>query len=65
MRLRTTGLQLGYLKEHGKHIGEGEADMGPYREFKDECRKKNLALFYENCKLYMTGKKPIYIPYKD
>ena len=65
MRVRTTGLQLGYIKEHGTHIGEGEADIGTYREFKDECRKKNLALFYQNCRDYMSGKKPIYIPFKE
>lgn len=65
MRVRATGLQLGYIKEHGQHIGEGENDVGEYREFKDECRKKNLALFYQNCRDYMSGKKPIYIPFKE
>ncbi len=65
MRIRTTGLQLGYIKEHGQHIGEGDNDIGEYREFKDECRKKNLALFYDNCRKYMNGQKPIYIPFKE
>lgn len=64
-RARVLGLKLGYLKEHGKHIGEGEHDQGEYREFKDECRKQNLALFHKNCRMYSTKQKPIYIPYSE
>jgi glycosyltransferase involved in cell wall biosynthesis len=64
-RVRTLGLKLGYLKEHGQHIGEGENDVGEYREFKDECRKKNLELFYKNCRMYMSKQKPIYINYEE
>jgi len=64
MRMRIAGFKLGYLLEHGTHLGEGEADIGEYREFKDECRRNNLALFHQNCKDYSSGKKSIYLPYK-
>jgi glycosyltransferase involved in cell wall biosynthesis len=62
-RARFAGFKLGYLLEHGTHLGEGENDTGPYREFKDECRKKNLAKFQEDCRLYAAGKKNIRLPY--
>lgn len=65
MRIRVLGLQLGYIKEMGKHIGEGENDVGEYREFKNKHHKENLQKFYENTRLYMAKKKSIYIPYKD
>lgn len=65
MRARIAGFKLGYLIEHGVHLGEGEVDKGEYREFKDECRRNNLALFHQNCRDYSSGKKSIYLPYKD
>lgn len=65
MRARVVGYQLGYIKESGKHLGEGENDVGEYREFKTESHRRNLAKFNENCRLYATGKKPIYIPFKQ
>jgi GT2 family glycosyltransferase len=65
MRARVLGYQLGYIKEMGKHIGEGENDVGEYREFKNKHHKENLQKFYENTRLYMAKQKSIYIPYKD
>jgi glycosyltransferase involved in cell wall biosynthesis len=65
MRARVIGYNLGYLKENGTHLGEGEFDKGEYREFKTESHNKNLKTFQENCRLYFQGKKPVYIPYKD
>lgn len=65
MRAHFAGFKLGYLKNKGKHIGEGEYDTGEYRKFKDDCRRKNLNLFYKNCALYAQGKKPLYISYKE
>lgn len=65
MRIRTVGLKLGYLKENGRHVGEGERDVGAYREFKTASHKNNLAKFNHNCRAYMSRQKPIYIPFKD
>ncbi len=65
MRARSVGYQLGYINEMGQHIGEGEFDVGEYREFKNEYHAKNLPKFHENARLYMTKKKSVYIPYKD
>ncbi len=64
MRVRVLGLKLGYLKENGKHIGEGENDIGPYREWKTACHKGNLKQFNENCAAYVSGRKQLYIPFK-
>lgn len=64
-RIRVLGLKLGYINNKGNHIGVGEVDSGEYREFKDNCRKKNLNKFYENCRLYSLKKKPLYIKYTD
>lgn len=64
MRVRVLGLKLGYLKEPGKHIGEGAQDTGSYREFKTASHKANLQLFNSNCGAYVSGKKNIYIPFK-
>ena len=64
MRIRCLGLKLGYIKENGTHLGEGEYDTGSYREFKTKAHSYNLKLFNENCRLYASGKKPIYTEYK-
>ncbi|HLG27608.1 MAG TPA: glycosyltransferase [Paenisporosarcina sp.] len=64
MRVRVLGLKLGYLKEAGKHVGEGENDIGEYRDFKTASHKANLKKFNENCSSYISGKKSIYIPFK-
>lgn len=64
MRARVVGYQLGYIKESGKHLGEGEHDVGEYREFKTVAHQKNLAKFNENCRLYCTRQKSLYIPFK-
>ena len=65
MRTRIVGFKLGYIKEMGKHIGEGELDVGPYREFKTASHAKNLAKFNENCRKYSRKEKPIYIPFNE
>lgn len=65
MRARVVGFELGYHKENGRHLGEGANDVGPYRDFKTTSHQQNLAKFNENCRLYVTGKKPIYISFKQ
>lgn len=64
-RIRSAQMKLGYLLEKGIHLGEGDNDTGDYREFKDECRRKNLKKFHENCSLYAQGKKTLYISFKE
>ena len=64
MRARVVGYELGYIKQMGKHLGEGAQDTGEYREFKTESHRRNLAKFNENCRAYANHKKPIYIPFK-
>lgn len=63
MRVRVAGFKLGYLKEPGRHLGEGEADVGPYRAFKTKEHDGNVSTFQKNCSLYWNKRKPIYIPY--
>lgn len=63
MRVRVAGFKLGYLLENGKHVGEGENDVGEYREFKTACHNKNLAKFRQNCSDYVSGKKSLYIKF--
>lgn len=62
-RARLAGYNLGYIMKPGKHLGIAELDTGEYRDFKDECRKKNVAQFQKDCYDYTSGRKPIYIPY--
>lgn len=63
MRARVVGFKLGYIKENGRHLGEGEADIGPYREFKTASHAKNLAKFNENCRAYVNRTKSLYIDF--
>ena len=65
MRARVVGYELGYIKENGKHLGEGANDVGEYRQFKTDSHKNNLSKFNENCRAYATGKKPIHISFKS
>ncbi len=65
MRARVVGYQMGYIERMGTHFGEGENDVGPYREYKTACHKNNLAKFNANCRAYAQRTKPIYIPYKE
>lgn len=65
MRTRVVGLRLGYIKELGKHIGEGELDVGEYREFKTASHTKNLPKFNENCRAYANRQKALYIDFSD
>ncbi len=64
-RARMVGYEIGYLTRPGTHLGEGENDIGPYREFKNEQHAKNLNNFYNNCSLYYKGQKSYFIPFKD
>lgn len=64
-RARQVGWEMGYIKGMGIHFGEGELDMGEYREFKDMCRKNNILKFRQNCAGYSNGKKPLYIPFTE
>lgn len=64
-RIIFAGLKIGYIKTHGIHLGEGDFDVGDYREFKNQKHKENLPKYYENYNLYASGKKSLYIPYKD
>ena len=63
-RAQAIGLKLGYLKENGVHLGEGDADQGEYREFKTESHKRNLQKFNENARDYFQRRKSLYIPCK-
>lgn len=62
-RARMAKWEMGYLQTNGNHFGEGELDVGPYREFKTQQHKDNLVKFQKNCYAYMGRVKPIYIPY--
>lgn len=64
-RIIFAGLKLGYIKTHGVHIGEGINDRGSYRDFKDQKHKENLPKYYENYNSYASGKKSLYIPFKE
>lgn len=64
MRARVLGMRMGYLKENGRHIGEGDNDIGEYRRFKTESHKNNLKRFNENCRAYLNGKKSLFIGYE-
>jgi GT2 family glycosyltransferase len=64
-RARTLGYNMAYLQENGVHFGEGDLDVGEYREFKTQQSKDNLANFQKNCYDYMSKVKPIYIPFDE
>ncbi len=64
MRARAIGLKLGYLKENGVHLGEGERDIGEYREFKTKAHQNNLLKFNQNARAYFSKQKQFYIPFK-
>lgn len=63
-RVRVLGLKMGYIKEMGTHLGEGENDTGEYRKFKTEQHKNNLRKFNENCAAYFSKRKNLYISFK-
>lgn len=63
-RARQAGYEMGYMVKTGKHLGEGDADQGPYREFKTKAHAKNLDQFRKNCADYVRRKKPLYITFK-
>jgi GT2 family glycosyltransferase len=64
MRARAIGFKLGYLKENGIHLGEGEQDVGEYREFKTNCHNNNLEKFHKNARSYFNNKKSFHIGFK-
>lgn len=61
-RIRVCKLKLGYLPTNGQHLGEGEYDIGPYREFKTKSHQDNLIKFNQNCRDYYQGRKSIFLP---
>jgi GT2 family glycosyltransferase len=63
-RARLLGWEMAYLPEMGIHFGQGELDVGPYREFKTDCHKNNLAKFRENCAAYVQKRKSLFIPFE-
>lgn len=65
MRVRVLGLKLGYIREMGRHLGEGDKDQGEYREFKNEWHGRNLPKFHKNARDYMRRAKSYYISFKD
>lgn len=62
-RARCKGWEMGYIKEMGNHLGQGELDTGEYRQYKDDCRAVNIPQFRKNCGLYASGQKPCFIPF--
>lgn len=64
-RIIFAGLKIGYVKTHGIHLGVGIADTGPYREFKTKEHDSHLEEYYKDYGLYATGKKSLYIGFKD
>lgn len=64
-RIIFAGLKLGYIKTHGTHLGIGAQDIGPYREFKTTEHNKYLKQYYADYALYASGKKSLYIPFKE
>lgn len=65
MRIRVLGLKLGYIKEMGRHLGEGENDQGEYRKFKNKWHGNNLPKFHKNARDYINRVKSYYISFKD
>jgi len=63
-RARMIGWEIGYLPGRGVHFGEGELDVGEYREFKTKQHRDNLKKFQQNCYAYMNRIKPVFIPYQ-
>jgi len=64
-RARMVGYQMGYLPTKGVHFGEGPEDTGPYREFKTQQHRDNLAKFQANCYAYMQRRKSYHISYSE
>lgn len=64
-RARMAGWEIGYLPGKGSHFGEGDLDVGEYREFKTKQHQENLTKFQKNCYAYMSRVKPCFIPFND
>jgi GT2 family glycosyltransferase len=64
MRARVLGFRLAYWA-NGIHLGEDNSDTGEYRKMKTVEHDSYIKKFQENCQLYYSRKKPIYIPFKD
>ncbi len=63
-RARQLGYEMGYLQQMGTHFGEGELDIGEYREFKTKCHNDNYQKFRSICFEYMRRQRPLYIPFE-
>jgi glycosyltransferase involved in cell wall biosynthesis len=65
MRARAAGFKLGYIERMGIHLGDDSGEDSEYRRFKTKQHDEMVDVFKKNCGLYMNGKKPIYIPFKE
>lgn len=64
-RCRVAGFKIGYIKNRGTHLGEGENDKGEYREFKNQKAKENLQAFYNDCGKYARKEASIFIEFSE
>lgn len=64
-RVRMLGLKLGYLKENGIHLGEGQNDVGEYREFKNKYGQENLVIHNNLYNDYVLRKKSLFVSFKE
>lgn len=63
-RARQVGYKMTYLKDNGIHLGEGNQDIGEYRDFKTKAHKDNYNKFVKTCHEYASGKRSLYISWK-
>ncbi len=63
-RARVAGYGMGYLK-NAVHLGEGENDVGEYREWKTACHISNYHEFVKDCHDYMSASQSIFINFKE
>lgn len=62
-RVRVLGMKLGYIVENGVHLGEGQADVGEYREFKTKEHDTHKEKFFKICREYLSKTKPLYMSF--
>jgi GT2 family glycosyltransferase len=65
LRVKLSGKMLFYLDESGIHLGEGEYDVGEYREMKTKVFNKNRHLFVEDMHAYSRGTKGLYLGFEE
>lgn len=64
-RAKLAGWELGYLIEMGKHLGEGAADEGDYRDFKTKCHNENYQKFLDVCREYSQKKRDLKVNFDN